>query len=143
MPVGLEVRCQKILNEIAITSQSIRGSALVYSTNQNLNVSEKLRQKLEKIRISADTILGAITTASLTDCVIDERLLEWLLGGEPRACLGKLKDMDDMLKLVSQTRPVRVPAQALRPAEDKLTIAIVFFDKHADLFYFLLTPDIW
>ena len=145
MPVGLEARYQQILNEIVTTSQAIRSSALINANNQNFNVSERLRRPLETIRISADTILEAITKASLTNYTIDDRLIDWLISGEPRSCLGKLKEMDDMLKLptVGQVRPALGPGRPLRAAEDKLNVAMVFFDKHANLFHFLLTPDIW
>lgn len=143
MPVGVELRCQQTLNDIAATSQSIRGSALVYGNNQNRNVTERLRRKLEKIRTSADTILEAIFTASSTDYSINDRLIEWLLCGEPRACLNKLQEMVKMLGPIGHIRPARVSARPLGPTGDKLTAAMVFFDKHVDLFYFLLTPDIW
>ena len=147
MPVGLEVRFQQILNEVVTTSQGIRSSALLYANNQNFSISEKLRRQLETIRISADTILEAITRASVTDYTMDDRLIDWLISGEPRSCLGKLKEMDDMLKTPgpngSQVRPARALARPLRAAEDKLNTAMVFFDKHTNLFHFLLTPDIW
>ena len=145
MPVGVElqVRCQQILNEIATTSQSIRGSALVHADNQSRNASEKFRQQMEKIRTSAEAILEAISTASSADYSIDDQFIEWLLWGEPRACLNKLREMDKMLKPMGHGRPPRVSARPFVPAENKLIQAIVFFDKHADLFHFLLTPDIW
>ena len=145
MPVGLEARFQQILNELVTISNGIRSSALLYANNQNFSISEKLRRQLETIRISADTILEAITKASVTDYTMDDRLIDWLISGEPRSCLGKLKEMDEMLKppTVDQARPARAPARPLRAAEDKLNAAMVFFDKHIDLFHFLLTPDIW
>ena len=143
MPVGLEARCQQILNEVVSLSHGIRSSALVHANNQNFGVSERLRCRLETIRISTDTILEAITKASLTDYTIDDRINDWLLSGELRSCLGKLKEMDDMLKPISQVRPARASARPFRAAEDKLTAAMVFFDKHTDLFHFLLTSDVW
>ena len=143
MPVGLEARCQQILHEVVAISNGIRSSALLYANNQNFSVSERLRRQLETIRISADTILEAITKASLTDCTIDDRINDWLLSGELRSCLGKLKEMNDMLKPIGRVRPARAPALPFRAAEDKLNAAVVFFDKHANFFHFLLTPDIW
>ena len=144
MPVGLEARCQQFLNEVVAISQGIRGSALVYANNQNFNVSERLRQQLETVRISADTILEAITKASVTDYTIDDRINDWLLSGELRSCLDKLKEMDGMLRpTVGRVLPARAPARPIRAAEDKLNAAMVFFDKHINLFHFLLSPDIW
>ena len=145
MPVGLEARCQQILNEVVTISQGIRSSALVYANNQNITVFEKLRCQLETIRVSADTILGAITKASLSDYTIDDRINDWLLSGELRSCLGKLKEMDEMLKPPNsgQVRPGQAPTRPLRGPEDKLKTAMVFFDKHTNLLHFLLTPDIW
>ena len=143
MPVGLEARCQQILNEVVAISNRIRSSALVYANNQNFSISERLRRQLETIRISADTILEAITKASFMDYTIDDRINDWLLSGELRSCLDKLKEMHDMLKPIAQVRPARAPALPLRAAEDKLNAAMVFLDKHTNLFHFLLTPDIW
>lgn len=142
--MGLEVRFQQILNEIITISHRIRSSALVHANSQNLHVSEKLRRQLEIVRISADTVLEAVTTASLTGCAIDDRFVDWLISGELRLCLSKLKEVDDMLKPLGQPRP----AQPLRLTEDRLTEdrlteAMALFDKHTDLFYFLLAPNIW
>ena len=143
MPVDLEAHCKRILDEIVTVSHGIRRSALAHANNQNFDVSERLRRQLETIRISADTILEAITKASLTSCTLDDRIVDWLFSGELRSCLERLKEMDDMLKPTGQARPVRPPAQLLRQTEDILTGAMAFFDKHISLFHFLITPDIW
>ena len=144
MPVDLEGRCKQVLEDIEFTSQSIRRSALAYANGlQNFEVSERLRRELETIRISADAILEAFTKATVTDYTIDDRLIDWLFSGEPRSCLGKLKEMDTMLKPVNSARPVRAHAQPLRPGEDSLAAAMVFFDRHKGLFHFLITPDVW
>ena len=144
MPLDLEGHCKRILKDIESTSQSIRHSALAYANSrQNFQVSERLRRELETIRISADAILEAIAKASVTDFTIDDRLIDWLFSGELRSCLSKLKEMDIMLNPVSPARPVPDPARPLRPGEDKLTAAMVFFNRHKGLFHFLITPHVW
>ena len=144
MPLDLEGHCRRILKDIESTSQSIRHSALAYANSrQNFQVSERLRRELETIRISADAILEAIAKASVTDFTIDDRLIDWLFSGELRSCLSKLKEMDIMLNPVSPARPVPDPARPLRPGEDKLTAAMVFFNRHKGLFHFLITPHVW
>ena len=143
MPVGAEARFQQILGEAVTISQRIRSSALVHVNSQNLHIFEKLRRQVETIRISSDTILEAITTASHSDYTIDDRMVDWLISGEPRACLGKLKEMDEMLQPIGQAQPLQGHARPLRRAEDKITAVMVFLDKHTDLFHFLLTPHIW
>lgn len=143
MPVGLEARCWRALEEVVEVSERIRRSALAHTNNQNLSVSDGLRRQLETIRISADAILGAFTTASLTNETLDGRVVNWLFSGELPLCLGKLKEMDKLLKRIGPVRPVPVLARPLRPAEDRLTAVMGFFDKHRNLFYFLLTCDVW
>lgn len=131
MPVGLEARLQQLLNEVVTISQGIRSSALAYAHHRNFHVFERLRRQLETIRISADTILEAITKASLTDYTIDVRLTDWLISGELRSCLDKLKEMEDMLGPDGRVQPAWAPAPLLTSAEDKLTAAkintVVFF----------------
>ena len=144
MPVDLEGHCKRILEEIESTSQSIRRSALAYANGpQNFEVSERLRRELETIRISADAILEAIAKASVTDHTIDDRLISWLFSGELPSCVGKLKEMDNMLKPVNPVQPVPVPARPLRPGEDKLAAAMVFFSRNKGVFHFLITPGVW
>ena len=146
MPVDFEGRVKQILEDIETASLSIRRSALAYANGpQNFEVSERLRRELETIRISSDAILEAITKASVTDYTIDDGLMDWLLSGELRSCLGKLKEMDIMLKPGDLVRPVSGPAAArpLRPGEDKLAAAMVFFDRNKSHFHFLITPNIW
>ena len=142
MPVGpLEVRSERTLEEISTISQRIRRSALSSKrnqpSNQSFNIAENLRRQMETIHISCDAILEAITLENYTT---DDRITDWLLSGEPRSCLGKLKEVDDMLKPDGQ---VRALARPLTSTEDKLAAAMTFFDKHSNLFHFLLTPDIW
>lgn len=140
MPVGVEARFQQILDEVVTFSQQIRSSALVHANSQNLHLFEKLRRRLETIRVSADTILEAIVTASLSDYVIHDQIIDWLISGEPRACLGKLKEMDDKLNpIVQEPLHTRPP----RRTEDKISAVTVLLDKHADLFDFLLNPHMW
>ena len=142
----LIAHCQGTLGEIANISHQIRYSALGHASNQasNQNVGpiqiQEFRRQLETIRTSSDTILEAITLDTYT---IDDRIIDWLFSGEPRSCLDKLKEMDDMLKHHAQARPTLALARPLRPAEDRLTAAMAFFDKHKRLFHFLLTPDVW
>ena len=143
MPAGpLEARSERTLEEISTISQRIRRSALPYeknqaSTGQSFNVAEKLRCQMEKIRISCDAMLEVITLENYTT---DDRITDWLLSGEPRSCFGKLKEMDDMLKPCGQVRAI---ARPLTSAEDKLAAAMTFFDKHINIFHFLLTPNVW
>ena len=144
MPVDLEGHCKQILEDIESTSQSIRRSALAYANGpHNFEVSERLRRELETIRISADAILEAIAKASVTNHTIDVRLIEWLFSGELHPCLGKLKEMDTILKPVNPTRTVPGPARPLIPGEDKLAAATTFLDRNKSLFHFLNTPDVW
>ena len=145
MPVGpLEAHCQGTLDEIVVVSQQIRRSALVFAnnqaSNQNSHIVEKLRRQLETIRTSSDTILEAITLQNYT---IDDRIICWLFSGELSSCLDKLKEMNDMLKSDGKVRSPLALAQPLTQTEDKLTAAMVFFDKHRSLFHFLLTPGVW
>ena len=141
MLVGLETHCKRILDEVVTISQRIRRSALACANSQNFGISDQLRRQLETICISADTILEAFTKASFTSDTLDDRIIDWLFSGELSLCLGKLKEMDDML--IGQVQPAQAPARLLRPAEDKLSAAMGFFDKHISLFHFLLTPDVW
>lgn len=143
MPLDLESHCKRFLDEIVTLSHGIRRSVLTYANNQNFEVSERLRHQLEKIRISADTILEIVTKASLTDYTVDDRLIHWLFSAELPTCLGKLKEMDNILKPIGQSRLALLPTQPLRPTEDKINAAMDFFDKHKDLFRFLVTPDVW
>ena len=143
MPGGpLVARCERTLEEITIISQRIRRSALPYerkqASNQSFNcIGEKLRRQMETFRISCEAMLEAVTLENYTT---DDRITDWLLSGEPRSCLDKLKEMGDMLKPDGQ---VRALARPLTSTEDKLAAAMTFFDKHSNLFHFLLTPDIW
>ena len=142
MPVNpLEVRCERALEEISTLSQRIRRSALPYernqASNQSFNIAEKLRRQMETIHTSCNAILEAIT---LENYATDDRITDWLLSGEPRSCLGKLKEMDDMLKPDGQ---VRALARPLTSVEDKLAAAVTFFGKHDHIFCFLLAPDVW
>ena len=143
MPVGLEARCGRILDEVVTLSQRIRRSVLAHANNQNLSVSDRLRGQLEMVRVSADAILEACTRASLTSDTLDDRMIDWLLSGELPLCLSKLKEMDAMLKPVRQTRLVMDAARPRRQAEDKLFETMVFFDKHKNIFHFLLIHDVW
>ncbi|KAG9315367.1 hypothetical protein JVU11DRAFT_4513 [Chiua virens] len=145
MPAGpLEVRCQQALEDIVTISQRIRSSALRYANNQDnnqyLNIIERLRQQLETIRRSAETILEAIT---LQNCIIDESIFSWLFSGGLPPCLDRLRELDDIFNLDSQGRPAATPALALRPVADNITRAIALFEKHRDIFYFLLAPEVW
>ena len=144
MPVSrLDALCQRTLGEIVNISHQIRCSALAYASNQNSGPIQlqEFRRQLETIRTFSDTILEAIT---LDPCTIDDRITDWLFSGEPRSCLAKLKEMDGMLKQADgQVRPALALARPLRPTEDRLAVAMTFFDKHKSLFHFLLTPDVW
>ena len=145
MPVGpsLEAHCGRTLDEVVAISEKIRHSVLAYTNKQNLSMSDRLRRQLDMIRISADTILGTFTTASLTNDTLDDRIINWLFSRELPLCLGKLREIDNILKPISPVRPVQAPTRPFRPAEDKLTAATAFFDKHRSFFYFLLIPDVW
>ena len=143
MPAGLEAHCEQILDEVVTVSQRVRRSALACANNNNFSISDRLRRHLERIRISADTILEALAKASLASDTLDDRIIDWLFSGELRSCLGKLKEMDDMLKPIDRVRPAQAPARLLRPSEDKLAAAMAFFDGHSSLFHFLLTPGVW
>ena len=130
-----------------ISDRTRCSAALAYSPsnqadNQNFGLIQvqELRRQLETIRIFSDTILEAITFNPYT---IDDRIIDWLFSGEPCSCLDKLKEMDDMLKHDGQVRPAMALARPLRLAEDRLTVAIAFFDKHKSIFHFLLTSDVW
>ena len=142
MPVGpLEARCERTFEEISTILQRIRRSALLYgrnqARNQSFNIAEKLRRQMETIRISCDAMLEAITLENYTT---DDRITDWLLSGEPRSWLGKLKEMDDMLKSDGQ---VHALARSLTSTEDKLAAVVTLFDKHSNLFHCLLTPGVW
>ncbi|KAG9316928.1 ankyrin repeat-containing domain protein [Chiua virens] len=138
----LEVHCQQALEDIITISQRIRSSALMCANNQEdsqcINNIERLHQQLGTIRGCAETILEVIT---LQNRIVDEQIITWLFSGGLPPCLDKLKEMDDIFKLDGQLRPT--PALALRPAADNITRAITLFEKHKDMFYFLLTPDVW
>ena len=129
MPADLEDYCKRILDDIVTTSQSIRRSALAHANDQNLQTAQRLRSQLETIRISADAILEAITEATIAD-----ELKDWLFSGELRSCLGRLREMDMMLRPVDSIRSVRAPGQPFGLGEDKLTAAMAFFDRHKGLF---------
>ena len=128
-PADLEDYCKRILDDIVTTSQSIRRSALAHANDQNLQTAQRLRSQLETIRISADAILEAITEATIAD-----ELKDWLFNGELRSCLGRLREMDMMLRPVDSIRSVRAPGQPFGLGEDKLTAAMAFFDRHKGLF---------
>ena len=134
MLVGLETRFKRLLQEVVSVSSGIRDTALLdHANGRNFDVAERLRHELEMIRKSADNILQAFTKASLTSYSLNDQIDNWLASGEPNSCLGKLKEMNDIL------RPVLSPT----PVQDKLTAAMAFFDNYKSLFHFLLTPDIW
>ena len=138
MPVGLETRFKRLLKEIISISSGIRDSALDHADDQNFDVSERLRHQLETIRVSADAILQAFAKASITSYSLDDQIADWLASGEPNSCLGKLKEMNDVLRPIDYAEHL-----ALAPVKDQLAAAMAFFDNHKSLFHFLLTPDIW
>ena len=140
MPVGLEARFKRLLKEIISISSVIRDSALDHAHDQNFNVSEMLRHQLETIRVSADAILQAFAKASLTSFSLDDQIADWLASGEPNSCLGKLKEMNGVLRPIDYAEH---PVPSLTPVEDQLAAAMAFFDKHKSLFHFLLTPHTW
>ena len=135
MPVDLESRFKRLLKEIVTVSNGIRNSALDYANDHNFDVSQRFRRQVEAIRVSADAILEAFAQATLTSYALDDRITDWLANGEPRLCLDKLKEIEDILKPVEQVRHV--------PTENKLAVAMDFLEKHGNIFHFLPAPDAW
>lgn len=137
MPVDLATPFKRLLSQIVAISQEVRTSALDYANDQNFDTSERLRYQLETIRTSADVILETLAKASLTRYTLDERITEWLTRGKPYSCLDTLKEVANILT------PDQVQHSPSLTSEDKLTAAMVFLDKHHNIFDFLLTPDPW
>ena len=141
MPVDFATRFRRLLREIISISNGIRDSALDYYANsQSFSVYERLRCQLDTIRTSADAILQALAKASLTSDSLDNRITDWLTSGEPHLCLGKLKEMNDVLGPINSAEQ---PGLSHTLAKDKLVAAMAFFDNHKSQFHFLLTPDVW
>ena len=138
MPLNpLVTRFQDILGDIADIAHRIGRAVLPYAGLNQTSVGE-FRRQLETIRVCSNAMFGAIT---LNNSPVDDRIIDWLTSGEPRVCLQKLKEMDNMmLKCDAQARSVPV---AVRTAEDRLTEVMTFFDRRKGLFRFFLTSDIW
>ena len=141
MPGPLEDRCERTLEDIRTISQRIRRSASAWeknqASNQSVNVFEMLYRQLDTIYTSCHAILEAISLESFT---MDDQITDWLLSGGPRSCLDKLSDMDKILKPDGR---VRVLTRPFPSAEDRVAAVMSSFDRHRDLFRFLLDPDFW
>ena len=141
MPGPLEARCERDIEGIQTISRRLRRSALTYrrnqASNQSVNVFETLYRQLDTICTSCDAMLEAI---SLVNFTMDDQITDWVLSGGPRACLDKLKDMDDILTPYGR---VGALARPFTSTEDRLVAVMSSFDKHGTLFRFLLNPDFW
>ena len=131
MLVGLEAHFKRLLQEVVGVSSGIRDTDLLdHANGRNFDIAEGLRHKLEMICKSADDILQAFTKASLTSYSFNNQIDDWLASEELNSCLGKLKEMNDIL------RPVPSPT----PIQDKLTAAMAFFDNYKSFFHFCSPP---
>ena len=136
----LLVRFQDILGDITDISHRLGRSALPYACLSQARVAA-FRRQIETISTSSSAIFAAI---ALNDCAIDERIVGWLVSGEPCTCLDKLKEMDNMLKRDSPARPATVAlARPQRTTEERLSATMAFFDRYRTTFRFLLDSDVW
>ena len=128
------------MGDIADISHRLGRSALAYASMRQARVAA-FRRQVETISASSSAIFEAI---ALNDCAIDERIVDWLISGEPRTCLDKLKEMDNMLKRDGPARPATVAlARPQRTTEERLSAMMTFFDRHRTTFRFLLDSDVW
>lgn len=136
---------QKTLIDIALVSQQVVNSLLKHDGCKTV---ESFR--LDKIVVSSGAALVTLNKAlSLKECMVDDRLADWLDSEEPQICLSTLKQMDVLLKANPNNGGMNKLFRASRtrsvsgPVKDRSSEAIRLFQKREDCFHFLLTTDIW
>ena len=133
---------QKILIDIASVSQRVVNTLVKHDGRKTV---ESFR--LDKIVVGSGAILVTLNKALLLkECMVDDRLADWLGSEEPQICLDTLNQMDVLLN-ANLNNGVKNFFQTSRarstPVKDKSSEAIRLFQKHKDYFHFLLTTDIW
>lgn len=131
---------QKTLIDIASVAQRV-GNAL--DRHVGHKTAESLR--LAKIVVGSRAVLEAlIQKFLLNDGNADDRLMDWLNGEEPEACLHTLNQMEEILhRKVAYGVKILFKASQSTQTPDKTGEAIRLFQMRRSYFHSLLTAGIW
>ncbi|KAF8552319.1 hypothetical protein OG21DRAFT_151200 [Imleria badia] len=142
---------KRTLSSLVSTSQRIHIIATQYANSKDVSQVRghsliRLEIELQSIAAACSAILEILNDPFLSrQYMLDDRLIGWLSGAEPKTCLATLNEMQDLLK-VDHGPPVqsfRGPTEFSCPTDDVIVIVITLFHSRKAQFHFLLTGDIW
>ena len=138
------------LRAIVLATEHIRNATSRYSTTRCVGkVGQhsliRLESDFQAIIDASRAILEVFDNPLLRrHYMLDDRLVDWLSGPEPKLCLDTLQGMEGLLSIDHEVQifsgftPTRSGYQ-----EDSIHRAIVLFHTHNVHFHFLLTTNIW
>ncbi|KAG9314842.1 hypothetical protein JVU11DRAFT_3938 [Chiua virens] len=133
-------KIQKTLINIALASKRLQ--TVIARPDSKLGLQAvSARTRLDKIVTASGAILAKFLE---NDTSLDPGLEDWLSSKEPDTCLWTLNVMEKLIPVdsVEGTWFGRV-GRAIHAEVKLVSEAIKLFDEGADIFYFLLTPEVW